>query len=174
MPIKKWRPKEVWSFLLFWTFLVFRASLRKWHISGPTPLPYKVHPMDGQQKWQRQGDKQIFTKDINFFFFFQIWTLRKGFLFLGKEIKSASRSSMKEIKVLIDASSLYQYLPCPHRQKVPKEKAQCPERAFCFVFQRTGHGNNTHLDLSGNPKSGSPNITNTASSSVKAVNCSLH
>ena len=45
-------------------------------------------------------------------FFFQIWTLRKGFLFLGKEIKSASRSSMKEIKVLIHASSLYQYLPC--------------------------------------------------------------
>ena len=122
----------------------------------------------------KTGRQTDFHKGYKLFFFFQIWTLRKGFLFLGKEIKSASRSSMKEIKVLIDASSLYQYLPCPHRQKVPKEKAQCPERAFCFVFQRTGHGNNTHLDLSGNPKSGSPNITNTASSSVKAVNCSLH
>lgn len=106
-----------------------------------------------------------------YFFFFQVWTLRKDFLFLGKEIKSAQ---WNEIKVLIDASSVYQYLPYLHRQKVPKEKAQCPERAFGFVFQHTGHGNKTHLDLSGYPKSGPPNITNTTSWYVKAVNCSLH
>ena len=170
--LRQLRNEDHWKFEAFSFFELFWTSGPVWgkglfqdlHLS-----PYRFHPMAGQQKWQRQGDKQIFTKDINFFFF-QFWTLRKNFLFLGKEIKSAQ---WNEIKVLIDASCLS--IPAlSSQEKVPKEKAQCPERAFGFVFQHTGHGNKTHLDLSGYPKSGSPNITNTTSWYIKAVNCSLH
>lgn len=177
MPIKKWRPLEVWSFLLFWTDLLSlqgHLEERAYFRAYTSPLPYKFLLIDGQQKWQRH--KQISTKDI--YIVFQIWTLKEGFLILGKEINSASRSTVKEVKVLINARSIY--LPCHHKQKVPKQKAQRASEGILFPIP--GHWPR-QWELGpdwisvGPPnlsKTGSPNITNTTSWYVKAVYCLLH
>lgn len=47
-------------------------------------------------KSDKDRHKQISTKDI--YIVFQIWTLKEGFLILGKEINSASRSTVKRSK----------------------------------------------------------------------------